>query len=58
MINNNHMTMRSLTMVNLVLAKGSRNQCTTSLTPKLRSKHKTKYITVGIRDVRPAKIVF
>ena len=34
MINNNHMTMRSLTMVNLVVAKGSRNQCTTSLTPK------------------------
>ena len=33
MINDNHMTMR-LTMVNLVVAKGSRNQCTTSLTPK------------------------
>ena len=31
MINNNDKAMR-LTMVNLVVAKGSRNQCTTSLT--------------------------
>ena len=49
------MTMR-LTMVNLVVAKGSRNQSTTSLrqnTLERRSKHKTYYITVGIREVRP-----
>ena len=58
-----------LTMVNLVVAKGSRNQCTTSLTPKSvlqknmthmkeRRSTKTNYIAVGIRDVRPAKMVF
>ena len=69
MINNNHMTMRSLTMVNLVVAKGSRKQCTTSFntikcspkkhdTHERRSKHKTNYIAVAIRDVRPAKLVF
>ena len=42
MINNNNMTMR-LTMVNLAVAKGSRNQCTTSLTlwSGLRQKQNT-----------------